>query len=181
MSELKESSSNGTLAVEGVHHFLTEKCEPKPNFRELEDEYDPNQTYWMVDFTSKQQLKWWRNPYQTLEQVAELAQGAEGDTDDFRVLSEDYLDLPRENFDTALDCYVPEIFSNRFFFFDGRNENVAHFISGKPSLCKSNEEDLETWFKRIDADPRTEYTRWKGAVEVKDGKFVRASTSKEEG
>ena len=170
------------LTNEGVSVFIIEEKTPASDFfvgANRDKHYHPEVSYFMVSFTTKNErnaLEWFRHSWIAQDELSELLRQVSADSelhDDFKVLSEDYLSLPRDNFDPELKCYVPDIMTNRVYYFDGRYENSAHFITGNPSLCKSQDEDLETWFNRIDADPRTENTKWKGLVEMKNGKFVR--------
>ena len=166
-----------TPIKEGIYDFLTQEKKPSKDFNKVgffnDKKYDPDVSYFMVDWHSTNECRWVRSTYVPLSDLKEGLNHVESDVDSFRVLSEDFLSLPRDHWSDECDCYVPDIWSNRVITFDERYEEIAHFITGKPSLCKGKEEDLETWFNRIKSDPRTECKRWSELLEVKDGKFVR--------
>ena len=121
-------------AIEGVHHFLTESISPEDKFqvgRNRDLKYHPEVNYFMVAYTGvneRNAFEWFRHSWIPQEELGEVLLEIASDSElhnDFKVFSEDYLSLPRDNFEPELKCYVPDILSNRVFYFDSRYENVV--------------------------------------------------------
>ena len=127
-------------------------------------------------------------------QTATLRAIAKGESvfenaEDFRVLPEKWLSEPREHWIEELNCNVPDVITNRQYFFGNRYEDSAVLNTGQQSLSQlvEDNETLEEWFNRIKEDPRMkkkfakkgEEGGWKYSdgqyahLSIVDGKWVR--------
>ena len=149
--------------------------------------YDKDEDYFFVDYWNRRDLSWVRASYLTMPYVSGASKQcqmdehrreiAKSDGDKvyprptIRVNSERYLDLPYENWNEELACYVPDdLENNRTKLYGGRFES-AIYQTGQLPLIRFDDETKEDWFKRIKTDKRTS-DRYKH-LDFVDGKFIK--------
>lgn len=126
--------------------------------------YDPSVAYYSIDWFDHKECRWVRSNFTTLDNFF-LNYAISGcsknnsvfqTANDFRVLSEEFLSLPRKNWNEEIKSYVPDFITNRQFIFDNRYEDYAVLTTLQQSLSQltADKETKEEWFQRIKSDPR---------------------------
>jgi len=111
-------------------------CETKTHQKIASYNGDLND-YYMVDYFDKYQCRWVRSPFNTLEQVAQIANSVNHrkDVEGFRVLPEKWLSQLRDNaWNEETNSYTQDVITNRTWFFGSRYEELAEHITGEKSL-----------------------------------------------
>jgi hypothetical protein len=97
--------------------------------------------YYMVDYFDKDQCRWVRSPFSTLEEVAHIASSIINgrEVEGFRVIPETWLSQLRDNtWNEETNSYTEDVITNRTWFFGSRYEELAEQITGEKSLMRDN-------------------------------------------
>jgi len=149
MTKLNSKSSTDRLRLySGVHW--------------IEREYDPNETYYFVDYDDLEECRWVREGYCDTARLRVLLANLPYARDweqggkliplfsNLRVTPEDHLEqLKKGDWDEELKKYRKDTITNRVFYFDGRYEVVEEMSGGREPLTKKNDETQEQWELRV--------------------------------
>jgi hypothetical protein len=96
--------------------------------------------YYMVDYFDEDQCRWVRSPFNTIEQVAQIASSIihGREVKRFRVLPEKWLSQLRDNtWNDETNSYTEDDITNRVWFFGSLYEELAEHITGEKSLMRN--------------------------------------------
>ena len=165
MTKLNSKSSTDRLRLySGVHW--------------IEREYDPNETYYFVDYDDLEECRWVREGYCDSARLRVLLANLPYARDweqggkliplfkDLRVTPEDHLEeLKDGEWDEELKKYHKDTITNRVYYFDGRYEVFSEFAGGREPLTKKKDETQEQWELRVIKSEEEKKERRKKEVE----------------
>ena len=115
------------------------------------NEYDPELTYYFVDYFSEVETRWVRNSLCTFEDVQEIVESLEeGEFKNLRIQTEEYLSALHENV-LAFDDHdvVESEITERTFQFGNFYDSHYEDITGEESLGRKSGESKSEWVARV--------------------------------
>jgi hypothetical protein len=150
MTKLNSKSSTDRLRLySGVHW--------------IEREYDPNETYYFVDYDDLEECRWVREGYCDTARLRVLLANLPYARDweqggkyiplfkNLRVTPEEELEELRKGaWNEETKSYEKDFYTNRVLRFDKRYEVMPEFSGGREPLSKKENETQEEWEKRVE-------------------------------
>ena len=126
------------------------------------NEYDPKKEYYFVDYQLISDIRWVRNPLNTIEEVQEIVANLpyvydrENDEvlpmfEDLRITPHKHLEKLYKKYNEEKEEWEDDEITNGCVMFDYRYDHNEWIVEGwLPSLSKDGKETKEEWEKRVE-------------------------------